>query len=195
MWNKRYDCKDFVYGTDPNHFLAENAHYLSGPVLSLAEGEGRNAVYLASLGLDVLGVDMSDVGLKKAITLAASKGLTIQTEIADLSTYTPPENYFGSAISIYAHLPKSIRERLYPLVEKSLKPGGIIMFEAFSKSQIERNTGGPKNIDMLVSIKELAKAFPNCEPILLKKTEREVHEGRFHNGLASVIQFIARKKG
>jgi SAM-dependent methyltransferase len=194
MWNQRYDSDEFVYGTEPNTFLAQNARLLIGPVLCLAEGEGRNAVFLASLGLEVLGVDGSEVGLAKAQKLAASKGVAIRTEVADLATYEPPENFYGSVVSISAHLPGDIRKRLHRLVERCLKPGGIILLEAYTKAQIARDTGGPKDPDMLMARVDIEKEFPNCEPILSQEIEREIVEGQFHTGLASVIQFIARKK-
>lgn len=194
MWNERYASSDFAYGTEPNSFLVQNASLLTSPVLSLAEGEGRNAVFLASLGLDVLGVDASDVGLAKAQKLAASRGLAIRTEVADLASYDPPENHYGSVISISAHLPSHVRNKLYPQVERSLKLGGIILLEAYTKSQLSRNTGGPKDPDMLVDLAELEQQFPNCEPILAQEIEREIIEGKFHTGLAYVVQFIARKK-
>jgi SAM-dependent methyltransferase len=162
--------------------------------LSLAEGEGRNAVFLATRGLDVLGVDSSDVGLAKAQRLAVSKGVTIRTEVADLASYEPPPEMFGSVVSIFAHLPSALRRRLYPLVARSLKPGGIILMEAYTPAQLARNTGGPKDADMLPTCADLAHAFPDCEPILCQEIEREVIEGQYHTGLASVMQFIARKK-
>ncbi len=193
MWNQRYSSEEFAYGTEPNTFLVENAKLLTGPVLSLAEGEGRNAVFLASLGLDVLGVDGSEVGLEKAQKLAASKGVEIKTEIADLATYEPPANFYGSVVSISAHLPSDVRRRLYPSVEQSLKLGGIILLEAYSKSQLSRDTGGPKDPDMLMTAVDIVKEFPNCEVILCHEIEREVVEGEFHTGLASVVQFIGRK--
>ncbi len=193
MWNQRYSSDEFAYGTEPNTFLVENAKLLTGPVLSLAEGEGRNAVFLASLGLDVLGVDGSEVGLEKAQKLAASKGVEIKTEIADLATYEPPANFYGSVVSISAHLPSDVRRRLYPSVEQSLKLGGIILLEAYSKSQLSRDTGGPKDPDMLMTAPDIVKEFPNCEVILCHEIEREVVEGEFHTGLASVVQFIGRK--
>ena len=194
MWNERYADSEFAYGTEPNSFLVANANLLTSPVLSLAEGEGRNAVFLASLGLEVLGVDASDVGLAKAQQLAASRGLTIRTEVADLASYEPPENHYGSVISISAHLSSQSRNRLYPLIARSLKPGGIILLESYAKSQLSRNTGGPKDPDLLMDHTELEKQFPNCEPILIQEIEREIIEGKFHTGLASVVQFIARKK-
>lgn len=194
MWNERYTRDDFAYGTEPNSFLASNAKVLIGPVLSLAEGEGRNAVFLASLGLDVLAVDGSVVGLAKARALAASRGLAIQTEVADLTTYEPPENSFGSVVSISAHLPSLIRKRLHRLVERCLKPGGIMLLEAYTIAQLARNTGGPKDPDLLMACMEIETEFPNCDLILSQEIEREVVEGKFHTGLASVVQFIARKK-
>lgn len=194
MWNQRYGGDRFAYGTEPNSFLAENAKLLTGPVLSLAEGEGRNAVFMTSLGLEVLGVDGSEVGLAKAQKLAQSKSVEIRTEVADLATYEPPANFYGSVISIFGHLPSEVRRRLYPLVEQCLKPGGIIILEAYSKSQLARNTGGPKDPDMLMTAEGIENEFPNCEVILCQEIEREVVEGEFHTGLASVVQFIGRRK-
>ena len=194
MWNQRYGGDGFAYGTEPNSFLAENAKLLTGPVLSLAEGEGRNAVFLASLGLDVLGVDGSEVGLAKAQRLADLKGVQIKTEVADLATYEPPANFFGSVVSIFAHLPSDVRRRLYRSVEQSLKPGGIILLEAYSKSQLSRDTGGPKDPDMLMTAVDIKMEFPNCEVILCHEIEREVVEGEFHTGMASVGQFVGKKK-
>jgi hypothetical protein len=194
MWDERYADADYVYGTEPNTFLAANAGLLNGPVLSLAEGEGRNAVYLASLGLDVLGVDGSAAGLTKAQKLAAARGVSIRTEVADLAHYGPPANHYGAVVSIFAHLPSALRNHLYPRVERGLKPGGIILVEAYAKSQLTRTTGGPKDVDLLMSCMDLEKAFPGCEPILSHESEREVVEGKYHTGVAVVVQFIARKR-
>ena len=193
FWNERYASDEYLYGSDPNSFLVEQADLLTGPVLSLSEGEGRNAVFLALLGLKVHGVDISEVALTKATALAELNNVEIQTEVADLAIFKPEENFYGSVISISAHLPSSIRANLYPLVEKCLKPGGIITLEAYSESQLVRNTGGPKDIDMLMTIDKLQCEFPNCEPILVRELEREISEGEGHSGLASVVQFVARK--
>lgn len=194
MWDQRYAVDEYIYGTEPNSFLAEHAEMLSSPVLSLAEGEGRNGVFLASLGLKVHGVDGSNVGLAKAQALARSRGVEIQTEVADLGVFEPAANYYGSVVSIFAHLPSAIREKLYPLVEQCLKPGGIILLEAYSENQLARDTGGPKDADMLMTQSKIEREFPNCEPILLRELEREVCEGTYHTGVASVVQFIGRKK-
>ena len=194
MWDERYADKEYVYGTEPNTFLAEHADKLTGPVLSIAEGEGRNAVFLAKSGLDVLGVDSSEVGLQKAQQLAQSKGVSIHTEVADLAEFTPKENHYGAVISISAHLPPAIRQRLYPLLERSLKPGGVLLLEAYSENQLGKDTGGPNNIDMLMSKQKIENEFPNLHPLLLQELDREIHEGKFHTGIASVVQFIGQKK-
>lgn len=193
-WNDRYAGDEFIFGAEPNAFLAEHAAKLVGPVLSLAEGEGRNAVFLATLGLDVQCVDGSAVGLAKAMKFANEKGVKIQTEVADLATFEPTMNRYRSVISISAHLPSAIRKRLYPLVERCLLPNGLIVLEAYSENQLRRNTGGPKDADMLMTVSKIEAEFPNLEPILLQEIEREVCEGKRHTGLASVVQFIGRKR-
>jgi SAM-dependent methyltransferase len=194
IWNERYAAREYIYGTEPNTFLAEHAGMLSGPVLSLAEGEGRNSVYLASLGLQVLGVDSSEVGLAKAQALAQSKGVEIETLVADLAGFEPQAGAYGAVVSIFAHLPSAIRDRLYPLVERALKPGGIILLEAYSEDQLGRDTGGPKDLDLLMTPAKIEQGFPDCEPILLREQVREVREGSYHTGEAAVVRFIGRKR-
>ncbi|QDU91546.1 hypothetical protein Pla175_49750 [Pirellulimonas nuda] len=194
-WNQRYADEAFIYGSEPNAFLVEHSARLAGPVLSLAEGEGRNAVFLATLGLQVHGVDGSSVGLAKAQRLADAKGVVIQTEVADLAAYQPAPSSYRSVISISAHLPSSIRRRLYPLIERCLMPGGILLLEAYSEQQLHRNTGGPKDADKLMSVSKIQREFQHLEPVVLQEIEREVCEGTHHTGLASVVQFIGRKPG
>ncbi len=193
FWNERYKAHEFLYGTEPNAFLVEHVGLLRGPVLSLSEGEGRNAVFLASRGLSVLGVDCSDVALGKARSLAGSRGVVIATEVADLAEFEPIESHYGSVVSISAHLPGSVRSRLFPRVERALEPGGILLLEAYTEGQLARNTGGPKNPDMLMSVAKLRRELPNLEPILAREIDREVREGPGHTGMASVVQYIARK--
>jgi SAM-dependent methyltransferase len=194
FWNKRYANRDYLYGTEPNSFLAEHCSLLSSPVLSLSEGEGRNAVFLATRGLEVVGVDISAVALEKAQRLAEACGVEIKTLVADLSTFEPEENHYGSVISISAHLPSTVRNKLYPSIERSLRTNGLILLEAFSENQLTRDTGGPKDADMLMTVEKVQREFPNLEPVLLREVEREVLEGEGHRGMASVVQFIARKK-
>jgi len=139
-------------------------------------------------------VDGSLVGLEKAQALARSMKVEIDTELADLSLYEPPEKYFESVVSISAHLPSDVRNRLYPLVERALKPGGVFILEEYSISQLDRDTGGPKDVDLLTTITDLESLFPNCDSILSHEVEREVSEGVHHTGLSSVIQFVTQKR-
>lgn len=193
MWNERYQTAEYVFGTEPNDFLAEHARELRGPVLSIAEGEGRNGVFLAALGLEVHGVDGSAVGLEKAQALARSREVAIRTEVADLETFEPEAESYGAVVSISAHLPSAIRKRLYPRLERCLLPGGLFLLEAYSEAQLERDTGGPKDLDLLMTTGKIRSELPGLEPLHLRELVREVNEGRRHRGSAAVVQFIGRK--
>ncbi|MFN8422263.1 MAG: class I SAM-dependent methyltransferase [Anaerolineae bacterium] len=194
FWNERYAGDGFVFGTEPNAFLAEHWELLEGPVLSLSEGEGRNAVFLASRGLEVTGVDLSSVALEKAQRLAAERGVTITTVLADLATYEPASDHFGAVLSISAHLPSEVRRALYPRLERSLKAGGVLILEAYSENQRLRGTGGPKDVDLLMTVDKIRRELPALEPILLREIERELNEGNAHQGMSSVVQFVGKKK-
>ncbi|QEG41595.1 class I SAM-dependent methyltransferase [Roseimaritima ulvae] len=192
-WNARYSASEFAYGTEPNSFLKQHADLLLDPVLSIAEGEGRNAVYLASQGWQVHAVDNSSVGLAKAAKLAADRNVVITTEVADLQTFAPEPNAYGGVVSIYAHLSSSIRARLYPLLVQTMKPGGILILEAYAENQRGRGTGGPSDPDLLLTCGKVERDLIGLETMLLQETEREVLEGKFHTGMASVIQYIGKK--
>lgn len=195
MWNEVYSCDDYYYGTAPNDFLAANIDRLEGRVLSLAEGEGRNAVFMAEHGLDVWAVDGSAVGLEKALALAACRNVSFSTEVVDLNSFIPPAHSIQGAISIFAHLPGAARRQLHQRVEQALTPGGIFLLEGYSQAQLPRDTGGPKNPDMLFSLDELLKDFTDSDMLLGQEIDREVLEGRGHTGVASVVQLIMRKRG
>ena len=162
-------------------------------MLSLGEGEGRNAVFLASRGFDVHAVDNSAVGLSKALSLARSRGLQVNTILGDLADYEPQVDHYEAVVSIFAHLPSSVRRQLYPRVTRCLKPGGIFLIEAYAEAQIHRDTGGPKSLDMLMSVRKIREELPGFEPICLRELEREVCEGSGHTGAACVVQFVGRR--
>lgn len=194
-WDERYGEAGFVYGTAPNSFLVSVVQSLpKGRILSLAEGEGRNAVYLASLGYEVTGVDGSGVGLCKARQLAAEKGVSLTTIHADLSSFVIEDGQWDGIIACYCHVPPAIRIPLHRAVVRGLKPGGVFVLEAFSKEQIDYNTGGPKALDMLLSLDELTEELAGLSFIHAARLERDVREGRGHSGLASVVQVLALKK-
>jgi SAM-dependent methyltransferase len=191
MWDERYSQSGYVYGTEPNEFLAEAAARIPlGPVLSLGEGEGRNAAYLASLGHRVTAVDQSEVGLAKAQRLAAERGLTIETLPADLADFPIQPGAWSGIVSIFCHLPRRIRVPLYAAAVRGLQPGGVFVLEAYTPQQIGRGTGGPQDPDMLVSLANLTAELAGLELVHACELEREVREGAYHTGVASVVQVI-----
>lgn len=194
MWDEKYSSEDYVYGREPNRFLEAHAAELPpGEVLCLAEGEGRNAVYLAGLGFRVTATDRSEVGLAKARQLAAEKGVEIETICADLADFTLGSERWDAIVSIWGHLPPEVRRRVYARMPAALKPGGILLLEAYTPDQVGRGTGGPRSADLLVTADMLREELSGLEFLHLEELEREVIEGRGHTGLSSVVQAIARK--
>ena len=194
MWDERYSQPGFAFGTDPNDFLAAVAGNIPpDPVLSLGEGEGRNSAYLAGLGHRVLAVDQSEVGLAKAKRLAADRGQSIETACADLEHFTIEPGAWAGIVSIFCHLPRRIRVPLYATAVRGLQPGGVFVLEAYTPSQIGRGTGGPKDPDMLPTLADLTLELPGLDFVHARELEREVREGAYHTGLASVVQVLARR--
>ncbi len=196
MWDQRYTEAGFAYGTKPNDFLRASAGNLlpGGNVLCLAEGEGRNAVYLAEKGFTVSCVDLSPVGLAKAAALAQSRSVSIQTCIADLGDYQIAPNSYDAIISIFCHLPPAIQEHVHGQIHSGLKPGGVLILEGFSKQQINYTTGGPRKLEMLMDLDHVKQEL---EPLYFQhavETERLIHEGKYHNGNGAVIQIIGLKE-
>ncbi|MBX3400982.1 MAG: class I SAM-dependent methyltransferase [Gemmataceae bacterium] len=196
MWDERYSQSGFAYGTEPNEFLALVAGQIPvGPVLSLGEGEGRNAAFLASLGHRVVAVDQSEVGLAKARRLAADRGLKIETVVADLASFPVERGVWAGIVSIFCHLPRRVRIPLYAAAVEGLRPGGVFVLEAYTPQQIGRGTGGPQDPDMLVSLAQLFEELAGLEFVHARELDCEVHEGAYHSGLASVVQVVGIRPG
>lgn len=194
MWDERYDTEEYVYGTAPNRFLAEWVHRLPpGRILCLAEGEGRNAVFLAGLGYRVTAVDASAVGLAKARRLAHEKGLQIETQVADLATYPIAEQAWDGIVSIFCHLPAAVRRDLHQRVKAGLRPGGVLILEAYRPAQLAFGTGGPKEASMMMSLEDLEQELHPLTFLHARELEREVIEGKFHTGTGAVVQLVGRK--
>lgn len=192
MWDDRYSAEHYVYGEEPNDFLRENYQRLpKGKILSLAEGEGRNAVFLAAQGYSVTAVDASSVGLKKAEQLAKKRGVSIECIHADLSDFEIAESSWDGIVSIFCHLPPEIRHKLYPSVVAGLKPLGVLLLEAYRPEQLGRGTGGPPDSALMLSKTLLEQELPGLHFLLLHELERDVVEGEFHTGWAAVVQAIA----
>lgn len=194
QWNLRYGDEEYFYGTTPNDFLQENAHLIpQGSVLCVADGEGRNSVFLATTGRDVSSVDISDVGVSKTKRLASEKGVSVDAQVGDLADFDLGRNKWKGVVSIFAHLPIDLRQDLHRRVIESLAPGGVVLLEAYTVDQIGRGTGGPQVPELLMSAESLSQEFASLEIIHLKELEREVVEGSGHTGHAAVVQLIARK--
>lgn len=195
MWDERYSADEYAYGEEPNDFLKENISYLKkGSVLSLAEGEGRNGVFLVKKGFDVTGVDSSLVAIEKAHRLAHKNKVKLNYIHSNLLDYDFGEQRWDSIISIFAHTPKNLQQNIFAKVRASLVKGGIFLLEGYHAEQLKMNTGGPKSKEMMFDLKELKEAFDGFEIIKAQYIQRKVIEGQYHNGESETIQFICRKK-
>lgn len=195
FWDDRYSEDGFAYGTQPNDFLAAEAHRIPpGRILCLAEGEGRNAVYLAKLGYDVTAIDQSAIGLEKAQHLAQQLGVKINTIVSDLAAFDMGDNGWQGIVSISAHVPPDIRRRTHQQVVQGLVPGGMFILEAYTPRQIEiGGTGGPKQPELCMSLNSLRDELAGLNWLHAQELEREVNEGSYHKGRGAVVQLIANK--
>ncbi len=195
MWNERYSAPHYIYGTEPNDFLREHVSALppGGRLLCLAEGEGRNAVFLAGHGFAVTAVDLSEVGLAKAAALAAQRGVQIDIIHADLADFDLGQARWDGIISIFCHLPSAVRQPLYARLAAALRPGGVLLLESYTPRQLAFGTGGPRDVDMLIDVDTLRAELPGLHFDLLQEVEREIVEGTFHTGMAAVVQAVAHK--
>lgn len=194
MWDARYSEDGFAYGTEPNDFVAEHAHRIpSGPVLCLAEGEGRNAVAVAHLGHPVTAVDLSAVGLAKAEALARSQGVQITVQQADLAEYDPGHNQWAGIVSVWCHVPPPVRRALHKKVVAALKPGGVLLLEAYTPDQVGRGTGGPPVAGPMMTAAGLEDELAGLDLEICREVEREVSEGKYHQGHSATVQVLATK--
>jgi len=200
FWDDRYSKEAFAYGEGPNTFLSLNMPSISpGRILFPAEGEGRNAVYAATLGWDVVAFDISTAGRLKADLLALKMGAQIEYHLASASDFTYGSECFDAVALIYSHFPLPVKNHFHSMIQKCLKPGGIIIMEAFSQANLEYQKtnpyiGGPSDPDMLYTVDEVRIAFPDIELDYLEQVEIELHEGIYHNGTGSVIRLVGTKK-
>ncbi len=199
FWDDRYKNEEYVYGITPNEYLKEKIKdFKPGNALFPAEGEGRNAVYAATQGWHVKAFDQSMEGQKKAMAIAARHGVNIEYQVGEYQSLNFEFESFDLIALIYAHFPANDKIDYLRSIEKYLKKGGIILFEAFSKSHIHyqklnNKVGGPKDIDMLFSLEEIKMVFKNYEVMELAEAEVELSEGKFHEGKGMVIRFCGKK--
>ncbi|MCO7187023.1 MULTISPECIES: class I SAM-dependent methyltransferase [unclassified Pseudoalteromonas] len=194
MWDTRFAESDYAYGTEPNDFLKAQVKQLKGKrVLSLAEGEGRNAVYLAKLGFNVTAVDASIKGIEKAQQLAQASGVSINFIQADLASFDLGREQWDNIIAIFAPFGQGLRAKLHQRVVQALVPGGVFLTEAYSPEQIQFGTGGGKDVDTMLTAAQLAQELRGVKWTLLEQLERSVVEGRYHTGMAAVVQGVGVK--
>lgn len=194
MWEDRYGADHYVYGTEPNEFLRDHVDELPpGDVLCLADGEGRNSVFLASTGRQVSSVDLSAAGVAKTLRLAADRGVEVGARVADLAHYDLGHERWDGIVSIFAHVPAPVRTDLHRRVVDALRPGGVLLLEAYTPEQVGRGTGGPPSVDLTMTAQGLRDELRPLDLVLCVEVEREVVEGVGHTGAGSVVQVVARK--
>ena len=195
MWDQRYSNEAYAYGTEPNDFLTSMYNKLpKGKILCLAEGEGRNAVWLAEKGNKVTAVDASGIGLQKADKLAKARGVEVTTAHADLADYDIGTQQWDAIISIFCHLPPELRQDVHRRCVKGLRSNGMLLLEAFTPLQLEYKTGGPPVAEMMMDMQSLSSELIDLEFLHLQECVREIHEGEFHNGRGAVVQALAQKQ-
>ena len=199
MWNERYSETEYVFGTHPNDFLKETFVHIptGGRVLCLAEGEGRNAVFLAEQGYEVTAMDLSDVGLNKALKLAGDRGVAITTQVADLADYQFGEEQWDGIVSIWAHMPVAVRQQVHAQIAPALKPNGVFIAEAYTEQQLTMEAvGGPpaSEKERFNSLENLQIELAELEEIIGIEKQRLISEGKRHQGLSAVVQFVGRKR-
>jgi SAM-dependent methyltransferase len=194
FWNERYAETAYAYGQEANDFLKAQQIGSDLKVLCLAEGEGRNGVYLAGLGNDVTCIDYSEEGLKKTSQLAEQNGVEVSCICADLGEINIEEDTWDLIIGIFAHFPLQVKQHIWPQMHAALKPGGQLIMEVYDQEQLRFGTGGPQHPDLLYSTEELqALIGQDFTEIKIEKVYREVNEGTYHNGASATIQVLATK--
>jgi SAM-dependent methyltransferase len=194
MWDERYQGEEYVYGTSPNDFLrCQAAHLPKGRILCLAEGEGRNAVFLAEQGYDVTAVDQSPVGLAKARKLAEQRNVTIETIVADLAEFAVAPGAWDGIVSIFAHVPPPARHHVHRQVVAGLRPGGVFVIEAYRPEQLQYGTGGPPVPELMMTLDGLRAELSGLDFDYSAETVRDIQEGPLHHGTGAVVQLRARR--
>ena len=195
-WETRFSGPEYHFGTEPNAFLASKAHLLrpGQRALSVADGEGRNGVWLAEQGLDVLSVDFSPTALGKACALAAARGVPLRTEQADLTAWNWPEAAFDVVVGIFFQFaPPEGQTRMLQGMKRALKPGGLMLIEGYGEKQLEYGTGGPKELARLYSRKRLEQMFGDFVLLEISEYDAMRREGDGHTGMAALVDLVGRK--
>ena len=195
-WQQRFAAPGYLFGTAPNAFLQAQAHLLrpGQSALAIADGEGRNGVFLAEQGLDVLSVDFSPAALEKARALAQQRGVTLRVEQADMKAWTWPAAAFDvvAAIFIQFTAPPE-RAKMFAGIKRTLKPGGLLLMQGYGLKQLDYKTGGPSDPTQLYTRELLQDAFGDFSSLDIREYDSVIQEGSRHAGMSALIDLVARK--
>jgi 2-polyprenyl-3-methyl-5-hydroxy-6-metoxy-1,4-benzoquinol methylase len=196
MWDERFSQAEPVYGHEPNGYLKEQAFRLEPgmKVLVPADGYGRNGLWLAKQGLQVHTVDLSPVGVERARKAAQVAGVQLKIEEADLARWNWPVAEYDAIVCIFFHLPPEARAKIHKAMVQALKPGGMIILQAFSQQQLQHASGGPKDVTLLYTPDLLRNDFAGTEALRLEEKVVQLNEGHMHSGLGAVIQGVFLRK-
>ena len=195
-WNRRYDSPEFLFGTAPNEWLREQAHRLPprGRVLCVADGEGRNSVWLARQGFQVDAFDVADLAVDKARAFAQREGVSVNFAVADCDGFAWPEAAYDGVAAIFVQFADPpMRARLFERIVRSLKPGGVLILQGYTPKQLEYRTGGPPILSHLYTSDLLLAGFADLSIIELREYEAEIHEGQGHSGRSALVGLVARR--
>jgi 2-polyprenyl-3-methyl-5-hydroxy-6-metoxy-1,4-benzoquinol methylase len=197
FWNERFDKEEFIFGKEPNEYLVEQSkHYLrpGNKVLCIADGEGRNGVWLAKQGMQVVGFDASDIALAKALQFAQENQVVVEYSFSDTDSFAWHANTYDSVVGIFIQFADpAMRSRIFKQVYGTLKPGGIFILQGYTPKQLEYKTGGPSLIEHLYTegmIRDLVKDFQVLD---LCCYEKELSEGARHSGMSALLGLVAKK--
>jgi SAM-dependent methyltransferase len=194
-WDELFAEAGYFYGTEPNDFLREVADRIpTGRTLCLAEGEGRNAAFLAARGAVVTAVDASAAGLEKTKALAAARGVQVETVHADLATWQIEPGSWDAVVAVFCHLPPEIRGVVHRRAVTGLRPGGAFVLEAYTPDQLRYDTGGPRVEELLMRLADLRAELSELDFEVAREIERDIHEGRGHTGRSAVVQVLGHKR-
>jgi len=195
-WQTRFGTPGYLFGTEPNAFLKSQAHRLrpGGSALSVADGEGRNGVWLAQQGLDVLAIDFAAAALEKSRVLAAERGVRLRTEVADITTWRWPEEAFDAVAVIFVQVVfPDARVAFFQNLKRTLKPGGLLLMQGYRTEQLAYRTGGPPEAERLYTRALLQDAFGDMAQLEIREHDSVLSEGTAHVGMSALIDLVAKK--
>ena len=199
FWNERFNKEEFIFGKEPNEYLVDQASQYLNPqssVLCIADGEGRNGVWLAKQGMNVTGFDVSDIALAKAKQFAADNKVNIEYSLCDTDSFDWQPNTYDAIIGIFIQFADpEMRSRIFKQVHRSLKPGGLFILQGYTPKQLEYKTGGPSLIENLYTEERIRELSRDFEILDLQCYEKELSEGARHNGMSALLGMVAKKRG